>query len=241
MNKEQILWAAFSSDLGKNAYVLYDFVKDKTGCTFVDIGVRDGYSSAIFSLNSKNNNNVIYGVDVTFSNLKSDLIDGENYFQLEGDSSTIGKYADIEDLQEIDCIFIDSLHVREQVLCELYYWFPRLKNGGTVIFHDSHWPDGKKDQTGGKIWERVDNAIRDFFGLESLVDFVDDNIEVKCYPDSWGMTFITVNDVKNFNDSVEDWSQVFNIRNQLISTYWNESNVGDKTIELIMEVGNEVN
>ena len=233
MNRQQVLAVATSSDLGSNANVLCEFIGKKKDSTFVDLGVRDGFSSALLSLNFKKNNNKIYGVDVNFNNFRSELVDGQNYLQLEGDSSTIGKYADLEDLQEIDFLFVDSLHVREQVLCELHYWVPRLKEGGTVAFHDSHWPEGKRDQTGGKSWNRVDDAIREFFGLEVLEDYEDDNLEVTCYPPSWGMTFVTLK-TKNFESTVKDWNKVFNTRNDLISVFWNKENVGDRTIELEM-------
>lgn len=238
MNNQQILGAAVSSDLGKNANILHDHISGKKDSVFVDLGVRDGFSSAILSLNSKKNRNKIYGVDVTFTNFKSDFVAGENYLQLEGDSSTIGKYVDIEDLNSIDTLFVDSLHVREQVLCELYYWVPRLKKGGTIVFHDSHWPEGKQDQSGGKNWNRVDEAIKDFFGLDTLEDYEDDIIKVSCYPSSWGMTFVTIKS-DTFENKVENWKQVFDTRNELISIFWNEENVGDRTIEL--EMTNETN
>jgi len=233
MNKQQVLSAAASSDLGSNAQVLSNFVEGKTNSVFLDLGVRDGYSSAILALNSKNNDNKVYGVDVNFINFRSELVEGENYLQLEGDSSTIGKYAEIEDLNNVDFVFVDSLHVREQVLCELFYWVPRIKEGGTVAFHDSHWPEGKRDQAGDRSWNRVDEAIKDFFGLETLEDYEDDNLKVSCYPDSWGMTFVTIKN-KEFQNKVEDWNQVFNTRNDLISVFWNEGNVGDRAIELEM-------
>lgn len=102
MNKQQVLSAAASSDLGSNAQVLSNFVEGKTNSVFLDLGVRDGYSSAILALNSKNNDNKVYGVDVNFINFRSELVEGENYLQLEGDSSTIGKYAEIEDLNNVD-------------------------------------------------------------------------------------------------------------------------------------------
>lgn len=230
MNKQQILGAAVSSDLGSNANVLHEYISTKKDSVFVDLGVRDGYSSAILAMNSKKNNNKVYGVDVNFSNFRSELVDGENYLQLEGDSSTIGKYVDIEDLNQIDFLFVDSLHVREQVLCELFYWVPRLKEGATVAFHDSHWPEGKMDQAGERSWNRVDEAITDFFGLKTLEDYEDDDIKVSCYPDSWGMTFVTIKN--KFENKVKDWNQVFNTRNDLISVFWNKENVGDRTIEL---------
>jgi len=238
MNKQQILGAAVSSDLGTNANILHEHISGKKDSVFVDLGVRDGFSSAVLAMNSKKNNNKVYGVDVNFSNFRSEFVEGENYLQLEGDSSTIGKYVDIEELNEIDFLFVDSLHVREQVLCELYYWFPKLKEGGTVAFHDSHWPEGKMDQSGDKSWNRVDQAITDYFGLETLSDYEDDHIKVSCYPESWGMTFVTLKS-KEFSDKVSDWNQVFNTRNDLISVFWNKDNVGDRTIEL--EMTNETN
>lgn len=232
MNKQQILGAAVSSDLGSNANILHEYISTKKDSVFVDLGVRDGYSSAILAMNSKKNNNKVYGVDVNFNNFKSEFVDGENYLQLEGDSSTIGKYVDIEDLNQIDFLFVDSLHVREQVLCELFYWVPRLKEGATVAFHDSHWPEGKRDQAGERSWNRVDEAITDFFGLKTLEHYEDDDIKVSCYPDSWGMTFVTIKN--KFENKVKDWNQVFNTRNDLISVFWNKENVGDRTIELEM-------
>lgn len=234
MNKQQVIQTSASSDLGKNAHVLHEFIKEKTNSTFVDIGVRDGYSSAIFALDSKKNNNVVYGVDVNFNNLRVDLIKNQNYFQLEGDSSTIGKYVEIEELNEVDVIFVDSLHVKQQVLCELFYWVPRLKNGGTVVFHDSHWEEGQYAVINGKSWARVDEAIVQFFGLESLANYEDDNLKVVCYPESYGMTFVTVTDVDKIKSTVPDWNKVFQERNELMAQYWNKDTVGDRTIELEM-------
>lgn len=232
MSNALIERVATSSDLGSNAYVLYEQIKDKKNSVFVDLGVRNGYSSAILSINSKNHNNKIYGIDVTFDDFISDIVEKDNYLQIEGDSSSVGKYSEIEELNQIDFLFVDTLHVREQVLCELYYWVPKLKNGATIAFHDSHWPEGKKENIGGKIWERVDSAIVDFFGLSELVDYSDKNIKVSCYPDSWGMTFVTISDVKKFKNKIKDWNDVFEKRNELISVYWNSNTVQDKVIDL---------
>lgn len=235
MNSKEIVSAAASSDLGINANRLSDFIATKKNSIFVDIGVRDGFSSGIMGINSKKNGNKVYGVDVNFNNLKTPLIEDAEYYQLEGDSSTIGKYAEIDDLKQVDVIFVDSLHVKQQVLCELFYWVPRLKNGGTVVFHDSHWAEGQYAVINDKSWARVDEAIVQYFGLGSLEDYEDDNLKVVCYPESYGMTFITVNDVNKIESTVPNWSQVFQERNELIAQYWNENTVGDRTIELEMK------
>ena len=232
MDNRQIASIAASTDLGENAYKLAEFIQSKKNSTFVDIGVRHGYSSSILGMDSKKNKNTVYGIDVNFDNLIGDIIEDVDYYQLAGDSVTIGKHADLKELESIDVLFVDSLHMRCQVLCELYYWVPRLKDGGTIIFHDSHWPEGKRSEIGGKSWRRVDEAITDFFNLDTLKNKKDDNLTVECYSGSWGMTFITVKDVSKLESKSIDWNDVFQSRNELISIFWNKDNVGDRTIEL---------
>ena len=236
MNSKQIITQATASDLGQNAVRLNELISTKKDSVFVDIGVRSGMSSGIMGINSKENGNKVYGVDVSWDNLDHGMIDGADYYQLTGDSSTIGKYAELEDLNGISVLFIDSLHVKQQVLCELFYWVPRMKKGATVVFHDSHWAVGQNAVINGRSWERVDEAICEFFGLDTLEDHEDDNIKVECYPESYGMTFVTL---KKFTKSIKrptsvDWKSTFSDRNVLISQYWNEENVGDRTIELEM-------
>lgn len=218
MNRDEILNWASSGDLGTNAYVLEEYVKEKENSIFVDIGVRFGCSSAIMSMNSKSKNNKIYGIDVDYSSFRQECVSNENYIKLVGDSSTIGKNTKLDDLNNIDVLFIDSLHVREQVLCELYYWVPRLNKNALVIFHDSHWPDGKKDTFGEKTWETVDKAITEYFGMDKLEEVTNKQFSVRCYPPSWGMTFISISNPKKFKNKVKDWSKVFEDRNYIIKS-----------------------
>ena len=234
MKAENVLLMASNSDLGENAYKMAEFLTDKRDAIFVDIGVRDGYSSGILAIGAAERNNTIYGIDVNFNTFRSELVDSDRYYQLEGDSSTIGKYAEIDDLNSVDFLFIDSLHTREQVLCEMYYWVPRMTEGSTVAFHDSHWPEGKRDKAGGREWNRVDEAIREFFGLDKLEDVDTDEFSVRCHPASWGMTFVTMNNPKVFKNHVSDWEAVFQIRNELIACFWDKNSVGNRTIELEM-------
>ena len=51
------------------------------------------------------------------------------------DSVTLGKNWD-ED--PFDIVFIDTIHTREQVLAEMYFWIEHLKEGGYLVFHDTH-------------------------------------------------------------------------------------------------------
>jgi hypothetical protein len=218
------------TDLGENIVKLHEISQTFSDSIFVDLGVREGASSGILCDRSKELNNKIYGVDIDFSLLKSNLVEGQNYEIIEGDSSTIGR--DFEIPEGVDILFVDTLHVKEQVLCELYYWIDRMNENSYVIFHDSHWDADMRENIGGVNWDRVDDAIVQFFNLKELKNQKNTNIDVTCYPESYGMTFIKIKKKVNFKKNVKNWKQIFKKRNQLISHFWNKDNVEDKIIDL---------
>lgn len=217
------------TDLGKNCIELHKISQSFSNSIFVDLGVREGYSSALLSDNSTELNNKIYGVDVNFDLLKVDLVDKQNYLTIEGDSSTVGREWKFEN---IDILFVDTLHVKEQVLCELYYWIDKMNENSYIIFHDSHWPQDMRENICGIIWDRVDDAIVEFFGLSELKNQKNKYIEISCFPESYGMTFVKINKKQDFKKNIKNWETIFKNRNKLISYFWNENNIKDKIIDL---------
>jgi cephalosporin hydroxylase len=125
-------------DLGSNAWVLADLVKTMKNARFIDLGVRLGASSAMMSINADENNNQVCGCDLMFDGFERNgaKFVNKNYMCYMADSVTLGKNWD-ED--PFDIVFVDTIHTREQVLAELYFWANHLKEGGYFIFHDSHW------------------------------------------------------------------------------------------------------
>lgn len=220
-----------NTDLGINSIELHKISQTFKDSTFVDLGVREGASSSILCDKSKENNNKIFGVDLDFSILKKDLFKNQNYKTIEGDTSTIGKNWSGGG---IDILFVDTLHVKEQVLCELYFWIEHMNTNSYIVFHDSHWPDGMQENIGGKSWGRVDDAIVEFFNLKTLENKTTANIQVTCHPESWGMTFIKIKKKNTFKKNIKNWDQIFQKRNELISNFWNSSNIGSKIIELTL-------
>lgn len=219
-----------STDLGENSVRLHEVSQTFSDSIFVDLGVREGASSGILCDRSKELNNKIYGVDIDFSLLKTHLMNDQNYEIIVGDSSTIGRDFEIE--KGVDILFVDTLHVKEQVLCELYYWIDKMNENSYVVFHDSHWSESMRENIGGLDWDRVDVAITEFFNLKELKNQKNSNIEVTCYPESYGMTFIKIKEKVDFKKNVKNWKEVFEKRNQLLSFFWNKDNVGDKVIDL---------
>ena len=215
-------------DLGVNAWVLADLVKGMKNARFIDLGVRLGASSAIMSIDAAENNNKVCGCDLMFDGFQKQgaRFVNEDYTCYMADSVTLGKDWD-ED--PFDIIFVDTIHTREQVLAELYFWANHLKEGGYLIFHDSHWT-GPGDTIGEKQWERVDVAITDFFNLPKSVReidvYEDDDIIVEHHEPSFGMTFVkvkTLDAIARFKEGI-DWDKVFEDRNFLNDVHFNRDN-----------------
>ena len=216
-------------DLGSNAWILADLVRTFKNARFIDLGVRLGASSAIMSIETEKNNNQVCGCDLMFDGFEKNgaRFVNSNYMCYQADSVTLGKNWD-ED--PFDIIFVDTIHTREQVLAELYFWSNHLKEGGYFIFHDSHWEKEGGDVIGGVEWKRVDEAITDFFNLPTSVMKIDtyenENISLRHYPGSYGMTFIqvkTLDSITKFKKNI-DWNEVFQIRNNLNDLHFNRLN-----------------
>ena len=217
-------------DLGPNAQRLYDLVSPMKNARFMDLGVRLGPSSAIMSVGAKEKNNKVHGVDVHWDGFQTTgaRFVNEDYMCYLADSVTLGK---VWDEEPFDVIFVDTLHTREFVLAELYFWSAHLNEGGYFIFHDSHWDHTTKGDTiGGKEWRRVDEAITDFFNLPENVmkldEYEDNDILLNHSPGSFGMTFIKVKTlaaIERFKEGI-DWKEVFDIRNELNDMHFNKDN-----------------
>ena len=217
-------------DLGPNALKLLDLVKTMRNKRMIDLGGRLGASSAIMSGEADKNNNQVCGCDLDYDGFFKNgrKFVSENYTCYQADSVTLGKNWD-ED--PFDLVFVDTIHTREQVLAELYFWSNHLNDNGYFVFHDSHWDHTTEgDHIGGKEWRRVDEAITDFFGLPQNVmemsEYETGDILLNHFPGSYGMTFIKVKKLsalEEFKKNI-DWKEVFDIRNELNDMHFNKDN-----------------
>jgi hypothetical protein len=221
----------YSTDIGINADQLHNIVSKHKNSIFVDLGVRSGVSSEIMLINSNENNNKVFGVDVDWSLLNPSVRDHENYTILLGDSSTVGKYWD----KKIKGLFVDTFHIKEQVLTELYFWYSHVEEGGFIAFHDTNWPEGKHDVYNGITWDRVEEGVKSFFNVQSL-NYEDEYIKMSNYPESWGMTIVEIKKKKDYISLYPHWKEVINKRNNLIGIFWNEGNKSDVKIDLVLNV-----
>ena len=210
----------------------------KNGIT-VDIGVCEGKSSSLMLNNSIDNNVKVYGIDpIPYFNTNH-----PNYTYIKDDSVKVGKEWD---KGPVDLVFFDSVHAKEQVLCELLYWWDLIKEGGYALFHDTSWLDyihkeghhgaGRKpgnsrqgfDSYGGKDWDTADKAVNEFFKIDLYPPFrnihedkivliyEDEFIKVETNFASLGMTFIHKKKHFDYKNNITDWTDTIKLRKILL-------------------------
>jgi predicted O-methyltransferase YrrM len=111
--------------------------------TIVEIGAEFGMSASLFCKAARPGVQ-IYSIDlfpddlmyVHQANLQAAKLAGRSK-QIKGDSALVGR---AWQLGMIDLLFIDGDHTYEGVARDIAAWIPRVKLGGTVIFHDAAPP-----------------------------------------------------------------------------------------------------
>lgn len=218
-------------ELGINSLKFINIVENiGTNKKLVDIGVETGKSSRILLNNAIDRNNIVYGID-PIPAMGQEILDNPNYRYLNADSVATGR--DWKN-GNVDVIFVDSIHAKEQVLGELYYWWDLLNENGWVIFHDTAWEGyihkpthpcaGRKtgnsglgyDYYGGVAWETPDKAVKLFFGLSELRDYEDEYIKLEHGPKDLGMTFIYKKKHKDYKSLISNWNLIFDKRDYLL-------------------------
>jgi hypothetical protein len=226
-------------NIGINIVALSQVIGDLgSDNVFVDLGVDYGISSLCMTYESIEKNNKVYGVDTSFKRISYNLPEYENYFMIQGDSSSVGKYWNINEYGNVNLLFVDTIHVACQVLTELYFWWDNIKEGGYIVFHDTNWPEGTHDLTWHPEvkeknikWDRPEVAVGKFFGIQSLFTdygntgfiYEDEFIKVDHKPDSWGMTIIKIKNKKDFRNNIDNWDAVFQDRNTVLGYFQKES------------------
>jgi hypothetical protein len=222
-------------ELGINTIKFFE-IKESLGKNniFVDLGVETGKSSRILLDKSVENNNHVYGIDPhMYKKHILDCLSDPSYTFIKEDSVTAGEKWSYE---RPTLVFIDTVHAKEQVLRELYYWWDLLQDNGYLIFHDTNWENyihklnhpcaGKRpgntglgyDFYSGIAWETPDKAIKEFFGIPEL-DYEDDFIKVEHGPNDLGMVFLLKKQEKDYKLEINNWDAIEAKRQILLSNF----------------------
>ena len=108
--------------------------KVKEGGVIVEIGTYKGGSAAILASAFPG---MIYSIDIDPQMESNDLFVRGEFF-LKNVTFITGKSEDIAFTwdKEIDMLFIDGSHDYIEVHKDIEMWVPKVKEGGTILFHD---------------------------------------------------------------------------------------------------------
>ncbi len=132
---------------------LYELSKAlKEESVAVEIGSYIGASSLMVGLGLKNNCK-LYCID-TWQNDAMTEGNWDTFKQFTTNTNLVkNKIAPIKSNSKdavsqittmVDFIFIDGDHSYEGVKTDFDLWFPKLKQGGVIVFHDWEWAEGVK-------------------------------------------------------------------------------------------------
>ena len=76
--------------------------------------------------------------------------------QIRADSTSPETVKSVKEYAPFDFIFIDGGHYYETVISDWKNYWPMLRKGGLLAFHDIAYPDGNRDNYGvGRAWREV--------------------------------------------------------------------------------------
>ena len=76
--------------------------------------------------------------------------------QIRADSTSPETVKSVKEYTPFDFIFIDGGHYYETVISDWKNYWPMLRKGGLLAFHDIAYPDGNRDNYGvGRAWREV--------------------------------------------------------------------------------------
>lgn len=152
--KDEKISKIFTHTTNEEKYKLFELASQKKG-VFVEIGsyvgasscyiaegiLSGGKKSKLYCVDTWENDAMSEGNKDTFEEFINNTREyNDIIYPLRGCSKRVSQIFD----KEIDFIFIDGDHSYEGVLADVEAWFPKLKSGGLVVFHDYGWAEGVK-------------------------------------------------------------------------------------------------
>jgi len=128
------------------AWLLERILQLQNRKTAVEIGVMSGGTFYAFTRLF----DCAIGIDITKHELPYDLKKPHEY--IIGNSKDPEILSRIKD--DVDFLFVDGDHFYEGVSKDFELWYPKVRKGGLIAFHDIH---------GANIGEEHENGVKDFW------------------------------------------------------------------------------
>lgn len=188
---------------------LFPLIKDIQNINILELGVQKGRSTLRFLDICNKNNGKLYSVDI------DDCGNVSNNFRWKFIRTRDDNFEYIKSLipQELDVIFIDTLHEAKHVKKLIYNYYNFLKVGGYMFIDDiSHLPylDDKKTSFYCEI-----NNRETFDEILKILYFNQNNFNLNFSFESSGLAIIKKKTSANLNETKKIISRAYTLKNFL--------------------------
>ena len=189
-----------------------DYVADHNPVVIGEIGLKHGGNSFMF-LRKLQHVSLYLGMDLVLENinkLKFYRRDSQQLHILKGNSqlpAVVNKAKSHLAGKQFDFLFIDGDHEYDGVLADLVEWYPLVKPGGLIAFHDIV-PDEE-----AKTGVRPEGTLLWVGGVYKLWANIKPHFEHKEFVKDWNQGGFGIGVIKKKDQSVMDPSLVASLRN----------------------------
>ena len=148
-----------NSDISSHLPTIYKAVFEFKPQVIVELGVRGGESSRVFSYINEELGSRITGVDIDSCPYEEKIV---NSTFIKADDCLYAKQYQTLHGANIDVLMIDTSHMYEHTVQEIEAWFPLLKPTALAIFHDTNLglTYVRHNGTTGTGWDNNRGVIR---------------------------------------------------------------------------------
>jgi cephalosporin hydroxylase len=123
------------SDIQDHLPTLYETVLRYPSARVLELGTRDGVSTAAFLAAAEQVDGHVWSVDIVPPGVPPWWAETGRWMLTVGDD--VDPAVAAAQPAEVDVLFIDTSHTFDQTVAELRLYVPRVVAGGTVLLHDT--------------------------------------------------------------------------------------------------------
>jgi predicted O-methyltransferase YrrM len=132
MRKPIEVYNQWHDDPTSDMYEYIDYLRGIAKGNILEIGVREGVSTACFLLGLEQHGGHLYSIDINAD--CGNLFDHPQWTFIDGDSSDWRNSLGVP--TSIDILFIDGDHTHPAVDFDLFQWSKLVRDGGLILMHD---------------------------------------------------------------------------------------------------------
>lgn len=134
MTTPKAVYNRWVGDPSGDMYEFIQFLRHRAKGNILEIGVRDGVSTASFLLGLEKNGGHLWSLDIDAK--CGELFNHPQWTFIHSDSTKEDLERDKQIITPLDILFIDGDHTHPAVDHDLNHWSKLVRKGGMILVHD---------------------------------------------------------------------------------------------------------